>query len=309
MNYMANPSSYTLDCICTQIPKETCYKLYAHLYATSISTPEKYWLESYIETILNKHFYEDFIDAKEIRNKFHQRKQKNKKNWYKLLKEKVLHSEQNPIEKELQIYGDLKSADDFYDCRLSEINEWANDETSLLTDYRYLNSKHSNQIEQAFENDFIFMIADILKENGYFNINEIKAEESLVNKAESEKDKFFKEILSVKQNEDIYYRDDDSLDETDLKIIKYLLPDHKRFNSYIKVDVCELAGIFLNKADNPTELFFERLRNLTFRSQEIITVDKENRTINRKCMFYVFQEATFDYKNNLAVLMFADKLV
>lgn len=138
-------------------------------------------IDDYIRDIINNTiFQDDVVDLLEIKTTYHRRRQMTKKNWFNQLKKDVERLTTTSIHKEREVLmtvfesrsagqalkgaiGNIQDPDAYVNSRLAEIEEWSVDKESRLTDFPYLETKQKYQIEKAFENDFVCIICDFLK--------------------------------------------------------------------------------------------------------------------------------------------------
>lgn len=148
------------------------------------------WLDHYIRDILVNQFgYErdEVVDPREVRVSAYRRRQGNKKYWLKRFKEELAKTD-NPVMQEIEswkmvaeqlklnnpqldiraeeerLFG-VKNIKDLPKIRLKQIEQWAKDSATKLTDYQYLKQKRKSTIDRAFQTDIIVEIGDIIIEH------------------------------------------------------------------------------------------------------------------------------------------------
>jgi hypothetical protein len=354
---MSKIPAHVFDCICKLFKEETKEKLFNHLYKSPADAP-KDWFENYVHTILDKYFSGELFDPSEIRNTFYRKRQLNKKNWVKSLKRDIEEKKPNPIANEIEIYRHLlstqrnkqqqlkeilpvKQLEDLYEYRLNELEQWAKDKNSLLTDYIYLSYQKPYQIQRAFEADFVFIISDYFKERGYngqwskailprpyglieipwadaphvikSNIKQSGTDIVLYNDYKVGDNLLIRSMFSVKPHERVYFKNTYALDDVDSKIIEYVL-ENRDTSFYsdeksVTIDLRKLGKLLYNSDGGKSiELVKQRIRKIARYSQEYIIVDKSNKKINAEYIINIFQEVGFDEETQLAHIVFSDRI-
>lgn len=148
-------------------------------------------------------FIEEFVepktgrqrDVKEVRSYYYKNKfKKTKRNWFNSLKKSIEKPPKTPkeltaelkyiqdgIDKnfiDLESNYEVKSFEELIDMRLKEVEEWVNDDSLLISDYRYIKDKTKRQIQTALNIDFILTLADLVIERFDGDLNSIVREVS-----------------------------------------------------------------------------------------------------------------------------------
>lgn len=352
-----NIPAHVFNCICELISEDTKEKLLNHLYNDPAFAP-KNWFEDYVHQILDKHFSEELFDPTEIRNSYHRKRQLNKKNWVKSLRREIENKKTNPIANEIEFFRQIVTSKkmnqvklkdiipvehlgDLYDYRLNELDEWAKDRETLLTDYIYLSYQKEYQIQRAFETDFVFIISDYFKEKNYngqwskairprpfdlINIpwadapHQIKTNMEqrgndivLYNDHKVGDNMLIRSMFAVKPNERVYFKNTYALDDMDSEIIEYVLENRgTRFYSdekTVTIDIRKLGRILYNSDGGKViDLVKQRMRKIARYSQEYFIVDEKNEKVNAEYIVNVFQEVGFHEDTQLAHIVFSDRI-
>ncbi|GAA4847354.1 hypothetical protein GCM10023310_26840 [Paenibacillus vulneris] len=268
-------------------------------------------IENYIRNIMNNIFFndDDVVDLLEIKSTYHRRRQLTKKNWYKQLKKEVESKNNTSIHEEREVllqFLDSKSADagfkemlknikdesSFVQNRLAEIEAWANDTETRLTDYPYLESKQQYQIEKAFENDLVYIIADFLKnaprnwithrfkdliDNPIFADGKAKLKGNVLFDSEQKAtiiyddykmsdNRVLRSFISIEENEEVQLDKMFLLDETDSEILEHII-EHRSERFYtdktIAFDIRPLlTRIYGNTSQKAYDLITKRLQKI-----------------------------------------------
>lgn len=352
-----NIPAYVFNCICELFSADTKEKLLKHLYNEPAFAPED-WYEVYIHQILDKHFSEELFDPTEIRNSYHRKRQLNKKNWVKSLRKEIKAKKSNPIANEIEFFRQLISSqkdkkeklkdllpvenlEDLYDYRLNELDEWAKDKTTLLTDYIYLSYQKEYQIDRAFETDFVFIIADYFKEKNYngqwgkairprpyellnvpwadaphmikSNMEQRENDIILYNDYKVGDNVLIRSMFAVKPNERVYFKNTYALDDLDSEIIEYVLENRgTRFYSdekTVTIDLRKLGRVLYNSDGGKIiDLVKQRMRKIARYSQEYIIVDEKQEKVNAEYIVNIFQEVGFHEETQMAHIVFSDRI-
>ncbi|MCS7462926.1 hypothetical protein N0M98_22630 [Paenibacillus doosanensis] len=286
-------------------------------------------IETYMRNIMNNIFFndDDVVDLLEIKSTYHRRRQLTKKNWFKQLKKEVETKNASSIHEEREVllkFLESKSADDsfkemlkdikdesrFVQTRLEEIEAWAVDVDTRLTDYPYLDSKQQYQIEKAFENDFVYIIADFLKnaprnwithrfkdliENPIFADGKAKMRGNVLFDSEQKAtilyddyklsdNRVLRSFISIEENEEVQIDKMFLLDETDSEIIEHVM-EHRAERFYTDKTIAFdlrplLTRIYGNTSQKAYDLITKRLQKIGRFSLEGRTTgpNKETRT-------------------------------
>ena len=175
-----NIPQLAIDELVDLIGEKTQAKLFKFILIDVPQTKES--IELYIRKLINNHLLsqDSVIDVFEIKSNVYRRRQLTKKNWFKQLKKEVSENKPNPIQAELDILMkviDRKGLDDkiknvlsfenpdqYIQAQLNDIEKWANDPSTKITDFPYLESKRTYQIKKALENDILYIICDFLQD-------------------------------------------------------------------------------------------------------------------------------------------------
>ncbi|MEX3623778.1 hypothetical protein [Viridibacillus arvi] len=350
--------AHVLDCICDLFTTETKEKLCSYLnIELEISTD---CFNSYIQEILDKHFSSEPIDVAQIKTTFYRKKQLNKKNWIKALRKEMTDNVPNPISKEISSYKRLLNQhstrkqeilellsvaklEDLYDKRIEELEEWAKDKNTLLTDYFYLDDLKVFQIIRAFETDVVYIIANYFKEQNYdgqwtkaikqrpvellhipWADKVVKTKPTITKETNditvySEEykvgDHLIRAMFEVKKDELIYFKNVYALDNVDSDIIQYVLeqigPEFYSDSGDIDIDLVKLAkAVYINSARSGKvlDLLKQRIRRLATYSQSYFVVDKENEKVKREYILNVFQEVVINEEEKRATIKLAERI-
>lgn len=357
---MSNIPGHVFNCICELFSDDTKEKLVNHIYNESASSPDnrKKRFENYVHQILDKHFSEELFDPTEIRSSYYRKRQTNKKNWVKALRKEIKTKKTNPIANQIEFFRQIitsqklnqdklkdiipvENLEDLYDYRLEQLDEWAKDTTTLLTDYIYLSYQKEYQVERAFETDFVFIIADYCKVKNYngqwgkairprpmdlltvawadephiikTNMEQRGNEIVLYNDYKVGDNMLMRSMFAVKPNERVYFKNIYALDDTDSEIIEYVLENRgTRFYSdekTVTIDLRKLGRVLYNSDGGKNiELVKQRIRKIARYSQEYIIVDEKKEKVNAEYIVNIFQEVGFHEDTQLAHIVFSERI-
>lgn len=293
----------------------------------------------YIKNIINEVFFLNgeglgIGSTGEIRNSFYRKIRTTKKNWYKQLKKDVenrsftpIHNERDMLEKFLgskfadenmvKSLENIKDKDQFVNSRLQEVEEWANDSKSLITDFIYLDSKKEYQIERAFHNDIVFTICEYFKNaprnfishvfkdivdnpifadsrtkaEGEIVVDEVNNTKVLINEYKLDSDRTLRSIISAKDDEGIELSRTYLLDDIDQEIFQFAMEnrDDEQFYNENKI-VFDIRPLLLRIYGNTGKKSYE---SAVKRLKKIGAVRFEGRKIGPN------NEVTSDFLYNL----------
>ncbi|NDI36610.1 hypothetical protein [Chengkuizengella sediminis] len=305
---------------------------------TEHSTDQKLSFDTYIQDTMNNIFFnnDDVVDLLEIKTNYHRRRQMTKKNWFKQLIKEVDGNNYTPIHEEREVllkFLERKSADDrlkgalknikvpqeFITSRLMEIEEWAKERNERLTDFPYLEKKQKYQIEKAFENDFVCIICDFLKnspknwithrfkdliENPVFADGKAKLKGNILFDEEQQStivyddyklsdNRVVRSLVAVNDDEEVQLDKMFLLDDTDSEIIEHVMENRdERFYTEKKIifDLRPLlTRVYGNTSKKAYELATKRLTKIGRFSIEGRTTGA-NKDTKTTFLYNLFQE-------------------
>nr|WP_222118285.1 hypothetical protein [Niallia taxi] len=177
-------------------------------------------------------FFEELIEPetgrqrnlKELRSLYYRDKfKRTKKNWHSALIKSINKTSKNPKELMAEVKfiregiekGFIDLANNYHVTdikdliadRLSEVDKWVNDDTKLLSDYKYIKDKTKNQIKNTLKIDSIITVTSLVIEEfgGDFNrivkeVNDLFSELPLPGKTGRTKFMDFHEDLAVENS-------------------------------------------------------------------------------------------------------------
>lgn len=265
---------YVFDELHALIGENTKEKLLKYVL-TDRTEEAKTAVDTYIRNIFNEIFFseDDIVDLLQIKDTYRRRRQLTKKNWYKQLKKEVEEQNHSPIHDELEslkkimesthsnekFKSTFKNIDEpakYIQSRLDDIQAWAIDRDTRLTDYSYLETKKQYQIVKAFENDIVYIICDFLKrspknwishrfkdliENPVFTDGKAKLKGNVKFDSENNQtivyddyklsdERIIRSFISIQENEEIELDKMFFLDDTDSEILEHIIEQRdKRF--------------------------------------------------------------------------------
>lgn len=350
---------YILNQIYEMIGEKTKGKMIKHLYDDLLEPDESF--ETYIKNLLSATFFveNDVVDFVEIKYTYHRRRQLNKKNWYKTLKQEVEANKITPIHQEVEVVENLLSRghntkdifelfnvekpQDLFQVRLDELEKWAYDKTTRLTDFPYLESKKRYQLEKAFETDIIYIISEYLKENpsnwithrpkvlveypiftdGHavmkqpnLRVDPDTKRTVLYDQYKIQDDWLIESIIQPAEGDNVVLKKASLLDQKDAAIIQYALNQRDERFYTDKTILLELGGIvkavYGSDGKKVYDLVKERLMKIFSYSVQGHVVNK-NQKIYRNFAISFFQKVDIqeDYLNTgktYVEIMFSDPL-
>lgn len=300
------------------------------------STDSRASIDDYIRDIMNNTFFNDndVVDLLEIKTVYHRRRQLTKKNWFKQLKKEVdtkkntpIHTEREVLEKILDSKNtaenlrdaltDIKDPQKYICTRIEEIEAWANDRETRLSDYPYLETKQKYQLDKAFENDMVCIICDFLKnapknwishrfkdliDNPVFADGKAKMKGNILFNSEQQgkivyddyklsDNRVIRSFISLDENEEVHLDKVFMLDDTDSEIIEHVMEQRdNRFYTEKKI-VFDLRPLLLrvygNTSKKAYDLATKRLTKIGRFSIEGRTTGPETKTT---FLYNLFQE-------------------
>lgn len=154
-------------------------KIYKYLFSDEHIT--QILFEDYLKTLIDPVFFnEDIVDFNELRNSFHRRRQQTKKRWVQGIISDLEKGKPNPISEEANwlskmlerkqdkesIEALFKTTDPeiFIQQKIEELQSWAENHDTMISEFPYLDSKRLNQLEKAFNLEILFITSDYLAE-------------------------------------------------------------------------------------------------------------------------------------------------
>jgi hypothetical protein len=370
---MIDISPYMIDQITKAIDTKISERLIKYLYLEkSPNISEEVWLNDYVLVILESNIGDGDISEERIKlrgmkdNAFRKRQQ-GKKYWLQSFHEDILKNSDNSLDYEMTFlernleqlsdrnrdfkketylfdYYGIRSLEEYRTQRIKEIEDWAVNKTSNLTDYTYLKDKPFSSIKKAFENDMTYVIAQIIYNNYDGSLKNsitiqphvlvehpIFGNSSMTLKTNFEKDTeteqsflysdyvvddyLLQTVIPLREG-DTLVRKDKALDEGDNTMVNLILNkrDEEFYtNRTIRVDLGELANsVYSTRGGKSHELIEKRLDKIsTYKFRAVIKKStRERKEKDDWINFSIFDRVhvqTEDGKR-IAVIFVADTL-